>query len=459
MALLTIGTAKAQFSQDFEGSEASMTGNCWTLSNVYRTADPADVITGTGSLYTNPPTNETGTRDLITPYLNVESTSFIVSFNYKLSSVINGNATRTIEVGVLHADNSYTTLTVITLDKFSPATVQNFNTAFNLASTGIKRLVIKLGGAGGDGNSRLILDDLYVNADPNYGTGTCNSAPIAVDDTFTGVIGTVIMGNVMANDNEPNGEAMNAATVTISPDGVLIMAANGNFIFTPAALFTGPTTSFTYRLTDNGYAPMNSNTATVTLNYVAGSSLPVNLISFNAMLGNNNKVNLTWTTITEINVSHFVVEKSTNGNDFMDAGIVFAAGNSTDRLDYAFVDALANTNDRVIYYRIRSVDIDGKSQLSQTRIIRLSKTEGPAISILAYPNPVTTDLRITIPASWQNKKVVYEVYSVNGSLTMKKENANSSQTETLNVSQAAPGVYMVRVSCEGEMAQQKIIKQ
>jgi len=177
------------------------------------------------------------------------------------------------------------------------------------------------------------------------------------------------------------------------------------------------------------------------------------------MLGNNNKVNLTWTTITEINVSHFVVEKSTNGNDFMDAGIVFATGNSTDRLDYAFVDALANTNDRVIYYRIRSVDIDGKSQLSQTRIIRLSKTEGAAITILAYPNPVTTDLRITIPASWQNKKVVYEVYSVNGSLTVKKENNSSSQTETLNVSQATPGVYMVRVSCEGQVAQQKIIKQ
>ena len=458
VAILTIGTARAQFTQDFEANETALTGACWTLTNVYRTTDPAEVITGAGSLYTNPPTSGSGTRDFVTPALNVTSTNFVVSFNYKLSNPLTGSAIRTIEVGVRNADGSFTSLSTVTMDRYTPAAVQNFNSAFTLSSTGIKKLVVRIAGSNGDGNTRIILDDLYVNANANY-AGGCNSAPIAVDDTFTGVIGSVIVGNVMANDNEPNGENMTATTVNVSAQGVLIVSPNGNFVFTPMPLFTGPTTSFTYRLTDNGIDPMISNVATVTLNYVSATSLPVKLVSFNAMLGTNNKVNLSWTTASEENVSHFVIEKSTDGQTFSDAGIVFATGNSTEEMDYVFADNLGSTLAKVVYYRLRSMDLDGKSQTSETRIIRLSKASGTGISILAYPNPAVSDLRVTIPATWQNRKVTYEVYSLNGSLAAKKENSNSSQTETLNISKAAPGVYMVRVTCEGETAQQKIVKQ
>lgn len=457
-ALLTLGTAKAQFTQNFEGTEASLTGNCWTLSNVYRTTDPAEVITGTGSMYTNPPTTESGTRDLITPALDIKSSDFQVAFNYKLSSPLNGNATRTIEIGLLDVNGVYSVLQTIAMDKFTPATVLNFNHTFLFTPIGVKRLVLKLGGNTGDGNSRLILDDLYSNANAKYGTGTCNSAPVAVNDFYNGISGTVISGNVTSNDSEPDGETMSAAIVATPANGVLVLNANGSFSFTPNTPFTGQTT-FTYRLNDNGYAPLNSNVATVTLTYVAPVTLPVSLVSFNAMLNENNKVNLSWTTAMELNVSHFVVEKSTDGNNYSDAGIVFAVGNSSEKVNYAFIDNLGNTQAKIIYYRLRSVDVDGKEQISETRVIRLSKTAGPAISILAFPNPVTTDLRITIPANWQNKKVVYEVYGLNGALAVKKENNNSSQTESINISKAAPGVYMVRVICEGETAQQKIIKQ
>jgi hypothetical protein len=458
-ALLTIGTAKAQFTMDFEANETVLTGNCWQMVNVHHTTNPAEVITGTGSLYTNPPTNGNDTRDLVTPTLNVTNSSFSVSFNYRLNSTLSGNATRSIEVGVLKANGSYTILSTIVMDRFTPTTVQNFSGIFELGTTGNMRLVIKMGGSNGNGNVRIIFDDLYVNASPRYANGSCNNAPIAVNDVFSGVIGNIVTGNVMTNDIEPNGETMTASSVLLSPQGILIMNPNGSFIFTPFLLFTGPTTSFTYQLSDNGMDPMTSNVATVTLNYSAGGALPVTLVSFNAMLGNNNLVNLTWTTASEQNVSHFVIEKSIDGQNYSDAALVFATGNSTEKVNYAHTDALGTSFAKVIYYRLRSVDVDGKSQLSEARIIRTTKATGSNISILTYPNPVTSELRITIPANWQNKKVTFEIYSLNGSLTSKKENANSSQTETINVSKAAPGVYMVRVSCEGEIAQQKIVKQ
>lgn len=186
--------------------------------------------------------------------------------------------------------------------------------------------------------------------------------------------------------------------------------------------------------------------------------LPVKLASFTATL-NNNKADLKWTTSSEINVSHFVIEKSLDGTNFQEAGIMFAYGNATDKTDYSFSDNLLNTTATVVYYRLRSVDMDGKAEYSATRIIRLGKQKDNAITILTYPNPVSNELRVTIPAAWQNKPVVYELFTVNGQSVKRSQAGNSGQTETLNISTLAPGLYIVSVSCEGAVAQQKIVKQ
>jgi hypothetical protein len=189
-------------------------------------------------------------------------------------------------------------------------------------------------------------------------------------------------------------------------------------------------------------------------------TLPVELVSFTATLNDAKKaVDLKWTTATEKNVSHFVVEKSLDGQNYSDAGVVFAYGNTSDRINYTFTDKNINAGGNgVIYYRLRSVDIDAKSQLSAIRIIRIGK-EMESIAVVTYPNPVSNELRITIPSGWQGKKVSYEVLANNGRMTIRTESGSSSQTETLNVSSLSPGFYVVRVTCNGETATQKIVKQ
>jgi len=187
-------------------------------------------------------------------------------------------------------------------------------------------------------------------------------------------------------------------------------------------------------------------------------TLPVKLESFDATLNNNNKVDLRWTTSMEENVSHFVVQKSTDGVNYSDAGLVFAAGNSTQKINYKLSDDITNVNAKVIYYRLCSVDIDGKFSYSDVRIIRISSQALSSVNITAYPNPVSSQLRVTIPANWQNKKVSFELFNANGQLVKKTDNSSSSQTETINVSDLGRGMYVVRVNCNGETAQQKIIK-
>ena len=43
-------------------------------------------------------------------------------------------------------------------------------------------------------------------------------------------------------------------------------------------------------------------------------------------------------------------------------------------------------------------------------------------------------------------------------LAKKAITGNASQTETINVNNLAPGFYIARAICDGEIAQQKIIK-
>lgn len=191
-----------------------------------------------------------------------------------------------------------------------------------------------------------------------------------------------------------------------------------------------------------------------------GSTLPVKLASFTATLNNSNtKADLKWTSATEINASHFVVERSLNGSDFNEAGIVFAAGNSSQDMHYSFADNISAFNAPVIWYRLVSVDLDGKQEYSETRIIRISQKNESVVAISAYPNPVSTELRITIPAAWQNKTVQYEIYTMSGQVVSRMQTASSSQTETINVSQLSRGMYVAKVSCEGAVSQQRIVKQ
>jgi hypothetical protein len=99
---------------------------------------------------------------------------------------------------------------------------------------------------------------------------------------------------------------------------------------------------------------------------------PAKATSFTAVL-NNNKVDLKWSTETETNLSHFIVERSTDGINYNDAALVFAYGNTTAKSDYALADNISRVKSTTIYYRITSIGADGKTQCSDIRTIQTKK--------------------------------------------------------------------------------------
>ncbi len=186
--------------------------------------------------------------------------------------------------------------------------------------------------------------------------------------------------------------------------------------------------------------------------------MPITLQSFTTTLNNNNLVNINWTTATQSNVSHFVVQRSIDGKNFNEAGLVFSNGNSTTAINYSLTDDISSVKANLIFYRLCTVDLDGRLQYSDIRTVRISNTEASKISIITYPNPSSNELRVTIPSTWQDKKVIYEMYNVYGQLSKRVEEGNSSQTETLNVSKLPTGMYIMKVICEGQSFIQKVIK-
>lgn len=185
-------------------------------------------------------------------------------------------------------------------------------------------------------------------------------------------------------------------------------------------------------------------------------TLPLVLLNFNTTLAEK-KVNVNWTTGKEKELSHFVIERSTNGLDYTEVGMVVASGSSNVKIDYSFSDMLKTDLKGVLYYRLKMVDMDGSFQRSTVKLIRLGETKSTT-AISTYPNPVMSELRVTLPASWQNNKVVLDVYSTNGQIVKQVTAARASQTEVLNMNGLPAGVYVVKATSGGETAVQRVVK-
>lgn len=450
---LSANSSFAQYSENFEGAIGSLSGNCWQFVEMNHTSDgTVTPISGAGSMYSEPPTSGSSTRDVYTPYLNI-STSLQVSFKYKLSSTLNGNATRTIAVGLTDSSGNFTTLQTITLNKFSPATTQTFDNTFTLAAASVQRLTFRLGGNTGDGNSRLIFDDLSANASPYYGaSASCNTAPVAVDDTYNGITGNQVSGNVMLNDNDPNGEFISSSIVTASPDGNVVLNADGTFTFTPNAGFTGSSTTFTYQLTDNGYEHTNSNLATVTINFTAGSALPVKLTSFQGKMMDG-RVSLRWDLTENKNAQRFEIERSLNGKDFSLVGIVLASENGG-RESYSFVNDI-NSNLKVMY---RLKIIDNNNIADYSRILLFQQDNVQHIKIMN--NPVNDHLTLSYMSA-SNQNIVIKVYDMLSRLQMNYKATVSPGLNVINfpLSGIRSGIYVVDINDGMQSLSAKFVKQ
>lgn len=92
-----------------------------------------------------------------------------------------------------------------------------------------------------------------------------NRAPSAVADAYTIECSAPVTFNVLANDTDPDGDALSITSVSTPGKGTAVIVA-GRIVYTPAASScTGGTDSFTYAISD-GKGGSSTATVTVTIN-------------------------------------------------------------------------------------------------------------------------------------------------------------------------------------------------
>ena len=116
--------------------------------------------------------------------------------------------------------------------------------------------------------------------------------------------------------------------------------------------------NYTVTVTDNNGC---MNTGSVNIHDGNCAALPVMLLSFDANPDGIN-TNLNWTTAQEINNSHFEIEFSINGFDFVKVDqVISGAGTTNDIIDYEYVHKNAGQLGQQLYYRLNQVDFDGSN--------------------------------------------------------------------------------------------------
>ncbi len=189
-------------------------------------------------------------------------------------------------------------------------------------------------------------------------------------------------------------------------------------------------------------------------------TLPVTLVNFRGeQSGSINK--LIWSTSTETNNKGFELERSSDGRNF--SSITFVAskaenGNSNSTLNYNYNDVrpLAGNN----YYRLKQVDKDGKTSLSN--VVLLSSKVADITLSSVYPNPATRALNLVI-TSPRVEKVTIIVTDLTGKVLIQRATqlVIGDNQEFFSVQQLAAGTYFIKAVCANgcETAVQRFIKQ
>jgi uncharacterized repeat protein (TIGR01451 family) len=171
--------------------------------------------------------------------------------------------------------------------------------------------------------------------------------------------------------------------------------------------------------------------------------LPITLITFTGW-ENNNVNTLSWTTGSEKNNDYFVVEKSTNGVDFVSIGIIQGHGNSSVVQNYLLDDV--EPANGINYYRLKQYDFDGAFNYSPIISVSHTMTE-----IGIFPNPNSGSFTINILDKEQAYKL--DITDVLGRTIY----SLSGKAQQIEVNDIAKGSYFVRFNFENKIVIKKIL--
>lgn len=172
------------------------------------------------------------------------------------------------------------------------------------------------------------------------------------------------------------------------------------------------------------------------------AALPVTWLRFMAERRGPDAL-LQWSTVSEQNSKHFVVERSNDAQRFTGIGTMAAAGFSQAERSYRYTDAQIDKLPATewLYYRLRQVDLDGR--ITYSAIVRVAGNKASTQRTLVYPNPTQAAAYISLP----HRQLVgsqAQLFDQSGKLL---QNIRiSSQLQVVDLSNYVNGVYYIKLA-------------
>lgn len=183
--------------------------------------------------------------------------------------------------------------------------------------------------------------------------------------------------------------------------------------------------------TDND--PNNDNSTT---SVAVSGILPIELLRFDAIPGKH-EVKLEWETATELNNSHFEVERSADGRNYQQIGTVGGHGTTSQVIAYEFTDGSPLSGKS--FYRLKQVDFDGAYEYSPVEPV----TFGGGSELKIFPNPASSGAEINIQGS---KIRSVRVYNMVGQLIIDESYERPLDQVIISSGKLPQGMYITRIN-------------
>ena len=185
--------------------------------------------------------------------------------------------------------------------------------------------------------------------------------------------------------------------------------------------------------------------------------LPVTITDFNAAYVSSNNVKVSWSTTNEINASYYVVERSTNAEDFIPVGKVNMSQSLNPVHNYNLNDQLYNVNSNIAYYRLRIVDNSGKFSYSKVVPVKLDQ---PVTGFSLYPNPIDNYTILNLFSDKQSMGVLRVMDNSGRQILAKSISVNNGSNSIMvdELGYLPKGIYMVQVLLNNNLYNQKLLK-
>ena len=256
-----------------------------------------------------------------------------------------------------------------------------------------------------------------------YGVGSATNPPA----TFYNAISATKSADSTGTSMAATTENFSSATAGVTLNGVGNIA-DTNVLYVRVVVYRA----------NKGVTKATLYNAGLTIGGTFSNDLPLRLTSFSASV-NGKTIQTEWNTASELNTSHFNVQRSTNGSSFSNVGLVKAIGSGSN--SYRFTDL--SPIDGINYYRLQSIDKDGSSSYSKVVSVQLSEN-GNRLTV--FPNPGKDKVTISFDRSIEDATIA--VYDFTGKAVINQRLNGGSSSYLLNTQKLSSGVYVIKVKTD-----------